>query len=1025
MRFSPFVFFFLVLQLPLFFPVQAQQYNFRNYSVGEGLAQSQVYAMIEDRRGYLWLGTRGGGLSRFDGIGFRNYTESDGLVNNFVRCLFEDGKGNIWIGTDEGLCFFDGRQFTSVPIPENRAAMINAFCEDARGRLWVGTEEAGVYIIENGKFVQHHWRENHLPDNVINCITSDKAGNIWLGTDLGAVKIELRTQDKDGRFTIFRRADGLAADNIRDIRQDKKGIIWLATYGNGLSAYDGRKFSTYNVRQGLTTNTLHALHADRSGRLWVATPIGVCRLDGDGFTVFSEANGLCSNVVMCLLEDSWGNMWFGTSGGGMCRLDGERFLHFNEKIPELGAWVYSIMEDDQGDIWLATSNGGVTRYNGSVYKAFRERDGFTAAKVKCMFQDREGTYWFGTVSDGAWSYNGSSFRHYLRRDGLSSNFVNSIVSDSAGRIWMATAGGGISIFDPGTERFSVVGKKQGLSADRILALYAAPDGRTVWAGSVGYGAYRLEVSDSGSVKTTGHYGPGNGLKGSTVRSVTGDAAGHVYFGQAGGGVAQYAPGGSFRTISTGAGLSSDNIYSLAVGRDGYVWVGTEKGVDRIALDAGGLVKEIRHYGKEEGFAGIEVSQNAVCTDRLGNVWFGTIHGATRYNPKADFTDRTPPSLQLTGLRLFFDPVQKTAYGSGGEGWYNLPKSLELPHEQNHLRFDFIGLHLRNPNGVHYRWRLDGFDPDWSPETNEQQAVYSNLPPGHYLFRVKARNADGVWSPEVTYPFVITPPFYATWPFRTGTVLAAVLLVWLLVRLRIRRIKRRNRDQLEKLELEKSKVELERSLLELEQKALRLQMNPHFIFNALNSIQGYITRNDTGEAKRLLAKFAKLMRLILENSRQPLTSIAQEAELLSNYLELEKVSHGNRFRYQVEVDDSLIPDAVLIPVMLIQPFVENAVLHGVRHRPDGGAVSLHFRLHEGLVECTITDNGIGRKKSAAMAQQSPSGHHSAALTITEERLEHMNAEGPKLNRVEITDLFDEQGEAAGTRVTLWLLPVFED
>ncbi|TND09282.1 MAG: signal transduction histidine kinase LytS [Bacteroidetes bacterium] len=1013
----------------------SQQYNFRSFSVGEGLAQSQVYAMIEDRRGYLWLGTRGGGLSRFDGMQFQNYTESNGLVNNFIRCLLEDSKGNIWIGTDEGLCYFDGLKFHTVLIPENKAAMMNAFCEDSKGRIWVGTEEAGVYIIENGKFVQHHWRENHLPDNIVNCITADRKGNIWIGTDLGAVRVELKTAEADGKFKIFKRADGLAADNIRDIKQDKNGIIWIATYGNGLSAYDGEKFRNYSVKNGLTTNTLHALYPDKAGRLWVATPIGVCRFDGESFTVFSETTGLCSNVVMCLLEDSWGNMWFGSSGGGMCRLDGERFLHFNEKIEDFGAWVYSVMEDDQGNIWFATSNGGVMKYDGKYYRAFREREGFTAAKVKCMYQDKQGTVWFGTVSDGAWSYDGNSFRHFLRKNGLSSNFVNSITSDDSGRIWMGTAGGGISIYDPVTGEFSVIGKKQGLSADRILAVYASPSGKVIWAGSVGNGAYRIEQEDSANVKVTGHYGPGNGLTGSTVRSITGDAQGRIYFGMAGGGVVRHTPAAHagkghadnplFNAIGTVNGLLSDNIYSLIIDREGNLWVGTEKGIDRVARDAKGDLKNLRHYGKEEGFTGIEVSQNAVCTDKLGHVWFGTIHGATRYNPKADYGDAVAPLLHLTGIRLFFDAIQETSFGKEGKGWYALPATLVLPSEQNHLRFEFIGLHLRNPKSVRYQWKLENFDPRWSPESNEQQAVYSNLPPGQYNFRLKARNGDGVWCKEITYAFSITPPFYATWPFRAAVTITVILLIWLFIRLRIRRIKRRNREQLEKLELEKRKLELERSLLDLEQKALRLQMNPHFIFNALNSIQGYITRNDTFEAKRLLAKFAKLMRLILENSRQQLTSIAQEAELLSNYLELEKVCHGNRFSYSVEVDEEIIPDAVLIPVMLIQPFVENAVMHGVRHRAEGGLIELHFGLRGGLVECTITDNGIGRKRAAELKQQEPKDHESAALSITQERLEHMNSEGAENNRVIITDLEDASGVATGTRVTLRLAPVFDN
>jgi len=997
------------------FPVFSQQYNFRNYSVGEGLAQSQVYAMIEDRRGYLWLGTRGGGLSVFDGLEFRSYTETDGLVNNFIRCMLEDREGRIWIGTDEGLCYYDGKKFTALQVPENKAALMNALCEDKQGRLWVGTDEAGVYVYENGKFTRHFWKENGLPDNTVNCITQDDKGRMWIGTENGTVR--LSGDPAKPALKVFTRKEGLPANNIRDIRQDKNGALWFASYGNGLAVLRGEKFTRYSVSEGLTTNTLHALLPDSKKRLWVATPIGVCRFDGEDFTVFSEGNGLASNVVMCMLEDSWGNIWFGTSGGGLSRLDGERFLHFNEKSGEMGAWVYSLLEDDQGNMWFATSNGGVTKYDGKYYTNYRETQGFTAAKVRTMHIDANGTLWFGTVSDGAWSYDGEVFRQFLRRDGLSSNFVNCIASDPQGRVWMGTAGGGISIYDPATKKFQHIGKKEKLQAERILSLLIDRNGEA-WAGTVGYGAYRLSCDTAGKVKITNHYSPGNGLPSSTVRSITSDPAGNIYFGMAGGGVVRCDPrkkgNAAFTNWSTAEGLASGNIYSLVVDNQGYLWVGTEKGVDRLDKRR---KNSVRHYGKAEGFTGIEVSQNAVCVDKLGHVWFGTIHGATRYDPKADVSDAVAPRLQFTGLRLFFDPISATPYGQGTSSWKPLPSSLILPHETNHLRFEFAGIHLRNPQGVRYRWLLEGFDPGWSPESDEQQAVYSNIPPGSYTFNVKARNADGVWSKQESFSFSITPPFYATWPFRVAAVLAAALLVWLLLRLRIRTLKRRSQAQLEKLELEKSKVELERNLLDLEQKALRLQMNPHFIFNALNSIQGFVTRNDVGEAKRYLAKFAKLMRMILENSRQSHTSITQEAELLHNYLGLEKICHGNRFDFRVDFSDELDPELTLIPVMLIQPFVENAVLHGVRHRGEGGFIEVLFRQEGDHVTCTVSDNGVGRKRAAELESSQPKEHESAALKITEERLEHLNSEGENGNSITIDDLFHEDGSPAGTRVTI--------
>lgn len=1020
-----------MLRFPLFLllfvaccglPLRAQQYNFRNFSVGEGLAQSQVYAMTEDQRGYLWLGTRGGGLSLFDGHSFRSYTESNGLVNNFIRCMTETKSGNLWIGTDEGLCIFDGTTFKALQVPENKAVLINTIFEDNKGRIWVGTDELGVYVYENGKFTQHFYAGEGLPDNTVNSVVQDKNENIWIATDGGCVRLQLGDKKVTAQKT-FTRTNGLPANNVRSLAVDARGRVWFGTYGNGIAAWDGSKMgSYYNVNNGLTTNTLHALYADKKGRIWAASPFGVCRIDKNEVKAFTEHEGLCSNVVMCLLEDSWGNMWFGSSGGGISRLDGTRFLHYNEKSGDMGNWVYAVIEDDQGDLWFGTSNGGVTRYDGTNYFNYRENQGFTAAKVRNIFQDAAGTYWFGTVSEGAWSYDGERFRQYTRKNGLSSNFVNAIVDDPSGLVWMGTAGGGIAVWDKETEKFTTVGKKQGLNAERILALCVDKNG-DVWAGSVGNGAYKLHRDTSGKIQVTGHYGPGNGLSGSTVRCISRDANGNLFFGMAGGGVVRY-DGKRFLVLGTAQGLASENIYSVITDRKGQLWVGTEKGVDRLNLTANGKLTAIRHYGKEEGFTGIEVSQNAVCNDKFGHVWFGTIHGATRYDPEADNGDGIAPRLHFTGLRLFFDPIANTPYGKSVDAHHPLPASLELPHDQNHLRFEFAGIQLRNPMSVRYTWKLENFDPGWSPETDETQAVYSNIPPGSYTFHVKARNADGKWSETGTYSFRIIPPFYETWWFRILAVLAFIGITWFVFRLRVRRFKHRNKEQLEKLELEKSKIELEKSFLELEQKALRLQMNPHFIFNALNSIQGFITRNDVSEAKRYLAKFAKLMRMILENSRQALTSINQEAELLHNYLELEQLCHGKRFRFEVTIDDGIEGDITLIPVMLIQPFVENAILHGVRHLESGGLITVRFSAKAGQIICTITDNGIGRAASAELNRLTKD-HESAALKITEERLAHLNAENNISNSVTITDLKHEDGTAAGTQVVLVLTPQYDE
>lgn len=999
----------------------AQQYNFQNYSVADGLAQSQVYATCEDARGYLWMGTRGGGLSRFDGNEFTNFTVDNGLVNDYILTIATDQIGDIWIGTDEGLSVFNGLSFTEVKLPGSPHKVRSIVC-GKDGRTWIGTEDTGLFVLENGK--TKLYREGKiLPSKRINCLYEDKDGSIWAGTPMGTVQFKT-----DGTTLTLTKKDGLPATDVWSFARDSKDRLWFATYGGGLFRREkSGRFIRFTQDSGLANNTVHCMKTDRLGRLWIGTAGGVTRYDAGKVTNFSEREGLCSDVVMCLTTDSWGNLWFGTSGGGVCRLDGERFIHFNEKSGDMGAWVYAVHCDSAGHMWFASSRGGVTEYDGTYYTNYYEGAGFTSAKVKCMGEDTSGTLWFGTSGDGAYSFANGSFKHFTRSDGLSSNHFYCFLTDSLNRTWMGTAGGYVSIYDPTTEKFIKIGKKEGFSdpkSDRIYSLGKDAEGN-IWVGTAGGGVYLMQY-DSTSTRVKKVFKENDGLAGNVVRSITCDLFGNMWFGTAGGGISRYN-GKTFTSFSKEDGLASNNVYSMIADKIGHLWIGTEKGLDRVSYDIAGKITSVKHYGKGEGLTGIETSQNAACLDNGSGVWFGTINGASVYHPEFDFVNEAPPKVHITGIRLFFDRIEATPYAQKKEGyrWFAVPDSLVLPYTANLLRFEFTGIDLKNPQGVKFRWRLLGFEKEWTPENNERQATYSNLPPAEYTFEIQAKNSDGFWSEPQQFSFSITPPIYQTWPFRIAVGAGILMLLVLLFRWQLKLAQRRSKAQLEK-------VTASKHMLELEQKALRLQMNPHFIFNALQSINGYIAMNDSAEARKYLAKFGKLMRMTLENSRTSYTSIEQETELLYNYTALEAMSMGNRFTTHIDIDERIHHESTFIPVMLLQPFVENAIIHGLKHKIEGGG-ELHIRfILEGDIEskkgklpcivCEIEDNGVGRKKAAEYEAGIRKDHKSAALEITEERLEQMNdsesvRQGKPKSSLSIIDLEDAERNPLGTKVVV--------
>ena len=381
-------------------------------------------------------------------------------------------------------------------------------------------------------------------------------------------------------------------------------------------------------------------------------------------------------------------------------------------------------------------------------------------------------------------------------------------------------------------------------------------------------------------------------------------------------------------------------------------------------------------------------------------------------PQENAINTQPPKTHITSVRLFYEQIDSTPFADSTSAWYLLPLGLDLPHRQNHLSFEFIGINHKNPEKVKYSWRLEPYEENWTPLTRKTEATYSNLKPGAYTFFVKACNEDGICNEKPqAFPFIIRPPYWQKLWFQILVVGLVALLIGFIFQWRIGQIKKKN-------EAARKKAEMDRNMIELEQKALRLQMNPHFIFNALNSIKGCMAMDDTAAARKYLVKFARLMRLILDNSRTPYISIETEVQTLALYLEIEKLSKSDGFEFEIEVDPELDKEGMGIPPMLVQPFVENAILHGVAPIRDG-KIKVSFLPEEGQIKCVVEDNGVGREKAAELQSSLGKEHKSTATTVTEERLALLEPGKGTDYRIHFEDLKDETGEPTGTRVELYM------
>jgi ligand-binding sensor domain-containing protein len=977
----------------LTFQSDAQQYTFINYSTENGLAQSQVSAMCQDKKGYLWFATYGG-LSRFDGLEFQNYSREDGLVANQLYAVFLDSRGEIWIGATGGYSHFDGVNFHSHTLPvKHQAINIVSICEDQKGRIWFGLERGGVAMVV-GEEVRFFDDEKMLDLNV-RAVFCDSKGRIWAGTRSGLY------QYVDDQFKIVS-IDGYSDRNVSAIAEDRKGQLWIATYDEGIFVQSPEgKITNYTSENGLINEGIRTIFVDADDHIWFAAKTGVSKFDGKSFTNFSIEQGLLNNNIKFIGQDSEKNIWLGTDGKGILKFAGETFITFTMAEGLSSDHVMSIAEDQNNHLWFATYGNGVCRYDGKEFEVFTDENGLPNNTVWACKVDKNNKVWFGT-SDGLACYNGKEFKSWYTGDGLLANKITSLFIDEDGSIWIGNQNG-LSIMK--NDSFTNYDVDNGLPGGNIRSIHKDKN-NIYWLGGSS-GLFRFDG------KEFRQYLYDKDAADNTVYSIVEDGDNSLWIGTKNG--LYLFRDELFIRVSLGESVNANYINFLIADND-RLWVGTNNSIyefNAVKFSREGIT-EFKNYSKLEGVRSLESNMNAVFRDSKGNFWFGTDAGLVKYDPKKrkSTTNNVEPFIQITDVKLFFEPVNWKKYGKEVDRNTGLGKDLVVDYNKNHFTFYFTGISHTNPKKVRYEFMLEGFDEGWSPETDARFTTYSNLPHGVYTFKVRACNDSGVWtSVPAEFTFTITPPFWLTWWFYSLVFLVLSSIVVLIYRSRIMVIRRKNeREQL----IYKSK------LLSLEQQTLNASMNRHFIFNALNSIQYYINKQDKLEANRYLTSFAKLIRKNLDSSvTGNLVSISEELERLDLYLSLENMRFKNKFSYELYIDEEIDTESVKIPPMLLQPYVENSIWHGILPMEKPGTIWIRIISDdENSVRISIRDNGIGINTSMKIKENNGSTHISRGIEITSGRLavlkkltnENLRIDGPY-------ELKDEQGNPSGTEVIL--------
>ena len=1028
--------------------------RYHHYTMEQGLSSNWVTSVAQDEDGFMWFGTAEG-LNRFDGEHFSSFfspaagssREGKGLPSDHINKLLALPGHRLLIGSEKGLSVLHTRslEFEMVALPARAQPfkediMIHNLYQAKDGQIWVGagagvfllndqlqvrqsyimpleTEESIVYTavkeflelpegtiaVKYSNIVSrtlYSWRvvdfeqqktvalSQLLPEcgvldtaERLNCIVSDRHNSLWYTTT--------NTQGPTALFR-FDWADRKVIDLLPNTAYLSKQPH-LGQYNSPCLLPDSLLFLQryfgppliYNLREGTTTNLpvwktslpdgkAILNFVDRDGNLWLCP-----RSEGIYFLTLKnlparDMPALNATHKKRMEKSNVSEEWFPFYG-----------VEFAGKwvVSSSNGGLYSMDSDNQGAVGPVLDN---------PFQAY--------AYVTDFAPDRSDTLWINTLGGLYWynpqkNTNGPLKARFLGLDSLDSRFL---YRDHYGLIWGRVRNNGVCCFDTRSRQFTQFASKGENAPFPLISATTCtegPDG-DMW---FSYGQEEKYVvryrRATGNFEKIAPLCPA-GTSCTKAFELRADPRGNLWL---------YTDQGWFimdtktlqvQSFGKDNGLITNDPAGMCLDRDGNAWFATPFGLSRYDASS----RQLRTFYQTDGLLSSSIL-NVELIDTARNILFvSTDRGMCLFEPDKVGAAAPAPPTYITGLLVSDKPV-------------SLPASamLALPYNQNDLRIEFTGVNFINGPGNRYQYSMEpeGSAAEWKEAGTDNFANFLNVAPGHYTFRARTANSDGVWGvEEATLSIVIYPPWWQTWTFQLSLLSLLGGLIWVFYNRQIVRTEHR----------EQEKAQVRQQMADLEMKALRSQMNPHFVFNALNSVQNFILKNDTREASRFLTKFARLMRLILENSESPMVPLAREIELLRYYTELEQLRFNFRFSFDFQVDSTLNAESIAIPGMLIQPHIENAIWHGLMHKTEAGHLFVRFlKVDDKTLVCEIEDDGVGRARAAEIEKDRPKNHRSTGLANIRNRLELLNAQLTEDIRLDFVDLYDEQGLARGTKV----------
>jgi len=975
------------------------------------LSSNYVTTLTTDTEDNLWIG--------YEDKGFDYYNLTTGQIKSFqqkdypqlksnrVSTLYFDKNNQLWIGLWQGVgfCTYNPAKDEFLHYaydPDTRKKdWYSDFAEDTNNNFWVGLwGSRGLHLFnrKTGEFEPDHFMPLNAPgNNQITALSSDTA-NIWLGSNNGFIyRYHLNT----GRFFAYKNIKGEYSEfdkihfqnifnfkNVEKIITDRLNQKWVVT-DKGIISIRGEKNIFFSFPSKNRQSMEFINYCPNQSQVWL-------RIDHKLYA-FNFIDQKYQQVTLpdftperIKFIDSRDNyhyiifnnhilQWFPKQN----KIDTVKFF---DNI------ILKIFSDNTSRLWLFTENDVIILdktlndvSQNFISHALKNED------INNLYQLKN--YILIATNNGLYKINQAQktiqniYSHTNNTHNINSKIVKAITSDNDYNIWIGTTKG---LYKYNTKQNTLQAFNQpsdnAITSHLVTQLLEDTQGY-IWVGTTNGGLNRINPQTRKVFHFVNHPEDSTSISSNQIQCIFQDHKNRIWVGTENGLNLFLQNSKKFKHFYKKDGLPNNRIRAMIEDNNNNLWIATENGLCKFNPDN----KIAKNYYKEDGLQSNKYT-NAAAKLKTGHLVFGGENGINIFKPEEIEIKYNHKEVQITNFKIFND-VYKTDFTN--------TKYISLNYDENFFTISFSALNFYNSKHFSYKYKLNGVDPEWVITRNLNAATYTDISPGNYTFQVMAIAPDGTKSKIQSLKIDIIPPYWQTWWFLSiiGIILFTIA-GWV-------------------LHLRFKKYKAEKENIQLEQKLLRSQMNPHFIFNALFSIQNFLYAQKNTEADHYLTKFSRLLRLTLENSRETFITVENEMQTIRNYLDLQKLRFDDKFNYTIYVAPNINKEKVLIPPMLAQPFIENAIEHGFYEKGKNYELTISITLEDKNIIYTIEDNGIGIEQSKKMNSTYKKGHKSLGMQITNERLQNLKKITKQNIKIQVIDLKREG--TSGTKI-IFTIPV---